>query len=117
MQIHRSAHAGPSSALPNDLLRDRRLSYTALGILLDLLSRPDGWCEDEQDLINSSPRERAEIRRAIKELTKAGYYRVEEVRLPDGTVRSDVHVYDSPQRSASSSAPRPASDAFGRPLG
>ncbi|WP_335983864.1 hypothetical protein [Streptomyces sp. CA2R106] len=32
--------------MPNTLLQDRRLSYTARGLLADLLSRPDGWRED-----------------------------------------------------------------------
>lgn len=42
MQIHRSRHARGFTVLPNTLLQDRRLSYTARGLLADLLSRPDG---------------------------------------------------------------------------
>ncbi|MFC5668422.1 hypothetical protein ACFP3U_36375, partial [Kitasatospora misakiensis] len=103
MQIHRSAHARCFTVLPNGLLQDRRLSYTARGLLADLLSRPDGWREDGRHMADSSPQGRGAVRRALNELKDAGYYRVETVRLPDGTLRTDVHVYDTPQRPASPS--------------
>ncbi|MGW6915994.1 hypothetical protein ACWGB8_19580 [Kitasatospora sp. NPDC054939] len=96
MQIHRSAHERAFTVLPNGLLQNRGLSYTARGLLADLLSRPDGWREDGRQMADSSPQGRAAIRRAIKELTQEGHYRVVVVRLPDGTLRSEVHVYDVP---------------------
>ncbi|WP_280695738.1 hypothetical protein [Kitasatospora sp. GP82] len=73
------------------------MSYTARGLLADLLSRPDGWREDGRHMADSSPQGRAAIRRAIKELMAAGYYWVVKVRIPDGTIRSEVHVFDTPQ--------------------
>ncbi|GAA2840632.1 hypothetical protein RMN57_17485 [Kitasatospora sp. CM 4170] len=97
MQIHRSAHARGFSVLPNVLLQDRRLSFTARGLLADLLSRPDGWREDGRQIADSSPHGRGTVRRTLKELTEAGYYRVELIRMPDGTLRSEAHVYDTPQ--------------------
>ncbi|MFE2720942.1 hypothetical protein [Kitasatospora sp. NPDC059327] len=96
MRIHRSAHARHFTVLPNGLLQDRRLSYTARGLLADLLSRPDGRREDGRQMADTSPQGRGTVRRALKELTEAGYYRVETVRLPDGTLRSETHVYDCP---------------------
>lgn len=83
--------------LPNSLLQDRRLSYTARGLLADLLSRPDGWREDGRHMADTSPQGRGAIRKALKELTEAGYYRVEKIRLPDGTIRTETHVHDTPQ--------------------
>ncbi|KJY30322.1 hypothetical protein [Streptomyces sp. NRRL S-495] len=83
--------------LPNGLLQDRRLSYTARGLLADLLSRPDGWREDGRHMADTSPQGRGTVRRALKELTDAGYYRVVRVRRPDGTIRSEAHVFDRPQ--------------------
>jgi hypothetical protein len=41
MQIHRSAHARSFTVLPNGLLQDRRLSYTARGLLADLLTETE----------------------------------------------------------------------------
>ncbi|MFF7994745.1 hypothetical protein ACFZDG_33860 [Kitasatospora xanthocidica] len=109
MRIHRSAHARNFTVLPNALLQDRRLSYTARGLLADLLSRPDGRREDGRHMADTSPQGRGAIRRALKELTHAGYYRVDIVRTPDGTVRSEAHVYDTPQLGpAAPGVPRPA---------
>ncbi|MFD0272291.1 hypothetical protein ACFVHB_00085 [Kitasatospora sp. NPDC127111] len=107
MQIHRSAHARSFTVLPNGLLQDRRLSYTARGLLVDLLSRPDGWREDGRQMADASPQGRGTVRRALKELTAAGYYRVDRVRMPDGTVRSQAHVYDTPQLAAAPCTARP----------
>ncbi|MFE4971676.1 hypothetical protein ACFRAR_06105 [Kitasatospora sp. NPDC056651] len=113
MQIHRSAHTRAFTVLPNGLLQDRRLSYTARGLLGDLLSRPDGWREDGRQMADSSPQGRGAVRRALKELKDAGYYRVDKVRMPDGTVRSEAHVFDIPHPQPT--VPRP--DSGGRGTG
>ncbi|PYC80528.1 hypothetical protein C7C46_12615 [Streptomyces tateyamensis] len=97
MHIHRSAHARSFTVLPNATLQDRSLSFTARGLLADLLSRPDGHREDGRQMADTSPQGRGTVRRALKELTAAGYYRVDTVRLPNGTLRSEAHVFDTPQ--------------------
>lgn len=97
MRVHRSAHARNFTVLPNALLQQRRLTYTARGLLIDLLSRPDHWREDGRAMADSSPQGRGAIRKALKELSEAGYYRVVKIRMPDGTIRSEAHVYDTPQ--------------------
>ncbi|MGW2376617.1 hypothetical protein [Kitasatospora sp. NPDC001683] len=111
MQIHRSAHARCFTVLPNGLLQDRRLSFTARGLLADLLSRPDGWREDGRHMADTSPQGRGAIRRALKELKDAGYYRVDTFRLPNGTVRSEAHVFDTPQSAPA--VPQPAAGERG----
>ncbi|MYS22524.1 hypothetical protein GA0115240_142187 [Streptomyces sp. DvalAA-14] len=97
MQIHRSRHARGFTVLPNTLLQDRRLSYTARGLLADLLSRPDGWREDGRRMADTSPQGRHSVAKALRELAAFGYYRVERVRRADGTFVSETHVYDTPQ--------------------
>jgi hypothetical protein len=97
MQIHRSRHTRGFTVLPNTILQDRRLSYTARGLLADLLSRPDGWREDGRRMADTSPQGRIAVAKALRELAKFGYYRVERVRRPDGTFVSETHVYDTPQ--------------------
>ncbi|MFE7635126.1 hypothetical protein ACFU7Z_13990 [Kitasatospora sp. NPDC057518] len=97
MRVHRTEHVRSFTVLPNGLLQDRRLSYTARGLLADLLSRPDGWREDGRHMADTSPQGRGAIRKALKELTEAGYYGVEKIRMPDGTIRTETHVYDTPQ--------------------
>ncbi len=97
MHVHRSRHTCGFIILPNYLLQDRRLSYTARGLLGDLLSRPDGWREDGRHMADSSPQGRLAVAKALRELTAAGYYRVVRVRQAGGTFVSEAHVYDSPQ--------------------
>ncbi|MEU9043036.1 MULTISPECIES: hypothetical protein [unclassified Kitasatospora] len=97
MRVHRSAHVRDFTVLPNGMLQDRQLSYTARGLLADLLSRPDGRREDGRRMADTSPQGRGAVRKALKELTAAGFYWVEKVRLPDGTIVTETHVYDTPQ--------------------
>ncbi|MFC8718897.1 hypothetical protein [Kitasatospora sp. NPDC057198] len=83
--------------LPNEVLQDRRLTYTSRGLLFDLLSRPDGWREDGRRMADTSPQGRTAIYKALRELALAGYYRVVKVKRDDGTIVSENHVYDTPQ--------------------
>ncbi|MEV7186439.1 hypothetical protein [Kitasatospora sp. NPDC093102] len=108
MRVHRSAHVRNFTVLPNAVLQYRRLSYTARGLLADLLSRPDGWHEDGRHMADTSPQGRGAVRKALKELAEAGFYRVETIRMPDGTLRTENHVYDTPQLAVPGAA-RPAS--------
>ncbi|MFJ1702505.1 hypothetical protein [Kitasatospora sp. NPDC088346] len=100
MHIHRSAPRRNFTVLPNSVVQDRGLSFTARGLLHDLLSRPDGWREDARQMADSSTQGRGAVRRALRELTEAGFYRVDKVRRPDGTVRSEAHAFDTPQAVA-----------------
>ncbi|MBD0671927.1 hypothetical protein, partial [Streptomyces sp. CBMA156] len=116
MRIHRSAQTRAFTVLPNGLLQDRRLSYTARGLLADLLSRPDGRREDGRQMADSSPQGRGAVRRALKELKDAGYYRVDTVRMPDGTLRSETHVFDTPHRPPAVHPPDFGAGGTGRPV-
>ncbi|MFB8170142.1 hypothetical protein ACFC60_19550 [Kitasatospora purpeofusca] len=114
MRVHRSAHVRNFTVLPNAVLQYRRLSYTARGLLANLLSRPDGWREDGRHMADTSPQGRGAIRKALKELTEAGYYRVEKIRMPDGTIRTETHVYDTPWSSPEATRPAPGGAGAGR---
>jgi hypothetical protein len=105
MQIHRSRHTRGFTVLPNTLLQDRRLSYTARGLLADLLSRPDSWREDGRRMADTSPQGRHSVAKALRELAAFGYYRVERVRHADGTFTSQTHVYDTPQVAPDTALP------------
>lgn len=107
MHIHRSAHSSGFTVLPNTLLQDRRLSYTARGLLVDLLSRPDGWSEDGRHMADTSPQGRLTVAKALRELRDLGYYRVDKVRRGDGTFLSEAHAYDVPQAAPDLTRPGP----------
>ncbi|MFJ2186655.1 hypothetical protein ACIOJE_01665 [Kitasatospora sp. NPDC087861] len=110
MRVHRSVHTSNFAVFSNGLVQDRSLSPNARAILFDLLSRPDGWREDARHIADTTVGVgRTAVRRALKELENAGYYRVDKVRMPDGTVRSHASVFDTPQLGPPSSAPPPDS--------
>ncbi|MFC1400808.1 MULTISPECIES: hypothetical protein [Streptacidiphilus] len=116
MHIHRSRPAHGFTVLPNAFLQDRRLSYTARGLLADLLSRPDGWREDGRQMADRSPQGRGAVARALKELTEFGYYRVEKVRQEGGTILSVAHAWDTPQQvGPAPTRPGPGSAGTGIP--
>lgn len=97
MHVHRIRHTRGFTVLPNSVLQDRQLSYTARGLLADLLSRPDGWREDGRHMADTSPQGRAAVAKALRELARAGLYVVRKVRQADGTFVTEVHVFDTPQ--------------------
>lgn len=89
----------PYQRIPNDVLRDKRISWDALGILCNLLSHDaDRWIVRIQDLRRPFPGNgHAAVRRAMKELEQAGYLRRHVERRPNGQVRTVTTVYDEPQ--------------------
>ena len=95
--------------MPNELAQNRAMSYTARGLLVDLLSRPDDWRETCRQMADSSPQGRKALESALDELRAWGYYRVEVVRLSNGRIRSEAHIFDQPQRGAGPGATIPAS--------
>ncbi|WP_328691197.1 helix-turn-helix domain-containing protein [Streptomyces caniferus] len=114
MQINRTAHAANFTVMSNGVLRDRRLSFTARGILGHLLSLPDGAREDVRTLADRNPGVgRRGVANAVQELVDAGYYVRRNVRDPEtGRVRTETFVFDTPQTDAS---PLPASPGTGTP--
>ncbi len=110
MRIHRSQLDGRFTQVPNETLRDERLSYTARGILCELLSHRDGW-EMSADRMSEQAREegrtrRGEGRRAIRaafaELEAAGYITRERTRGERGRFQTELYLYDRPHRHTAS---------------
>jgi hypothetical protein len=106
VKIHHSRPAAEFTVIPNDLLRDERLSIAARGHLAYLLSMPDGWDTNADAEAARARRFRSghvgEGRRAIRgiyaELKKAGY--MHQVKVPDpvtGRWKTETHVYDRPR--------------------
>ncbi|WP_416970653.1 hypothetical protein [Streptomyces sp. 4F14] len=109
LRIHRSPHPSNFVIVPNALAQNRAMSYTARGLLVDLLSRPGDWRETCRQMADSSPQGRKALAAALDELRVWGYYRVEVVRLPSGQVRSEAHVFDRPQTGLLPGATAPGS--------
>lgn len=92
MKIVRSHPEGNFTIIPNQALRDDRLSYTARGVLHELLSHRSGW-ETNAEIMTVRARQkrgngvgegRRAMRAAFAELEEAGYMvRIKE-RIPAG---------------------------------
>lgn len=104
MKIHRSAPAGDFAIIPNETLRDERLSFAARGHLAYLLSRPDDWktsADDEAERARGLRAKRGEgreaMRRVYKELKDAGYMHLVRSADASGRWTTETHVYDRAQ--------------------
>lgn len=114
MRIHRTRHAQDFTVVPNRTARDRKLSFTARGLWLHLISLPDGAKEDVRTLADNNPGVgRKGVANALDELVAQGYYFRFTIRDPEtGRVWTETAIHDLPQQENS---PVPASPATGAP--
>lgn len=103
VKIHRSVPTGDFTIIPNETLRDERLSFAARGHLMYLLSRPEDWktsADDEAERARGLRAKRGEgreaMRRVYKELKDAGYMHLVRSANASGRWTTETHVYDRP---------------------
>lgn len=103
MRIHRSRLTRDFLQVPNATARDDRLSHMARGILLELLSRPDGWDTTADDMWRESVARhgkaspgRRQFRAAFAELKACGYMGTEQAQLERGQLGTVLSVRDIP---------------------
>jgi hypothetical protein len=82
-------------AVPNETIRDERLSFKARGILAYMLSHVDGWKADYLEISRHGKEGREAVMSALRELDDLGYRRVDRTRV-DGRWHSEVHWYATP---------------------
>ncbi|CAM5235089.1 hypothetical protein [Streptomyces griseomycini] len=92
--MNRSSEAGglrhnpsrpPYVIVDSKTVRDTRISYRALALLVFLLDQAEGWQVRSDQLSKGEGREgRAAVRTALRELAVHGYYRLERRRLRNG---------------------------------
>jgi hypothetical protein len=82
----------------NDIVRDKRLSYKARGILLELLSRPDNWRVSAEMLAAEGPDGRDSIMAGLKELRDLGYIVTNRIQNEKGQWTTESVVFDNPQQ-------------------
>jgi cytochrome c553 len=93
------------SILPNEALRDQRLSYKARGLLAFILSMPDDWATSSASLARMAPDGRDSVRAGLKELGELGYLEVHRRQLPNGRWRTDITVHEHPVKNSVNNAP------------
>lgn len=82
--------------IPNDWLRDRRLSYKARGLLAELLSHSVGWIVSRDRLARLGVDGRDAIASAIRELEDHGYLERRQGRNADGTMAETTWITKDP---------------------
>ncbi len=107
MRIHRSRPESGYVQIPNDTLRDPRLSYLARGVLAEILSRPDDWSTNADQTSGRARRERGKagegrdtLRRVYAELEAGGYLHRRLGRTSGGQLATRIHVFDAPVDAA-----------------
>lgn len=96
MTVHRLAlyrSDDPYTRVPNSTVRDPRLDLKARGLLLIMLSKPDGWNFTERNLAADAGVSRQQVRTAIETLAEAGYL-VRERITHEGRPVLQTRVYD-----------------------
>jgi hypothetical protein len=103
VRIHRSNPAEDFTIIPNETLRDERLSIAARGHLAYLLSRPGDWktsADDEAERARGLRSKRGEgreaMRRVYRELKDAGYMHLVRSADASGRWSTETHVFDRP---------------------
>jgi hypothetical protein len=103
VKIHRSNPAGDFAIIPNETLRDERLSFAARGHLVYLLSLPGDWktsADDEAERARGLRSKRGEgreaMRRVYRELKDAGYMHLVRSADASGRWSTETHVFDRP---------------------
>jgi len=100
MSVHRLAKYqtdDPFTRVPNTAVNDDRLDLRARGLLLFMLSKPDGWTFRERVLAKQAGVGRDQVRSAMSTLIDAGYVRRSWQAQPDGPPVMVTSVYDCAQ--------------------
>lgn len=99
------------TVLPNEAIRDVRLSFKARGLLAFILSMPDHWATSSTALARMGPDGRDSVRAGLRELRDLGYVQLHKRQQPGGRWVTDVMVFETPQEpvdnAGDNSSPRP----------
>lgn len=87
---------GRFTQIPNDWLRDERLSLKAKGLLAQLLSHADGWSLSMATLAKANHCGKDAIRSAVRELEESGYLARVQNRSDGGEFADTLWVTSSP---------------------
>jgi hypothetical protein len=96
MRVHRTQHDRDFTVMPNTILRHKKLSLTARGLLGHLLSLPDGAKMTVEKICAEVEEGRERVRKAMAQLETLGYVRRVRRQLEGGLWSTVLHVSDVP---------------------
>ncbi|MFF1908590.1 hypothetical protein [Kitasatospora sp. NPDC058218] len=97
MQIERTPHERGFVIIPNGIAQSDELSLTEIGLLVRLLSQPNGTSETVRSLTENVAEGQARVTKAMKGVQAAGYVVCTKVQNDQGHWSTHVAVYDRPQ--------------------
>lgn len=119
MPVLRQQHARNFTTLPNELLQDPQLSCGDLGLLVQMLSRPENWCFSTSSLntLYAGRTGKESLAKSVKRLQELGYLTIERKRTPGGKLGAAVWtVCDTPQpQKPECGSPQPGKPHSGFP--
>jgi hypothetical protein len=118
MSVHRLAKYqtdDPFTRVPNAAIEDERLDLRSRGLLVFMLSKPDGWTFRERALANQAGVGRDQVRSAMQKLIEAGYVRRRWQARDDGPPQMVTEVYDRAQDVISDIQPEVGFPEVGNP--
>jgi hypothetical protein len=91
--IERAPRRARYTTIDNQLVEDDRLSYRAIGLLVYILSKPDHWTTNRDQLAAVHQEGVTAVRSTLAELEQVGYLERRRERTPDGMFvwRSIIH--------------------------
>lgn len=78
--IHHFDYQHSFTMIPNQILRDSRLSWGARGLMAFIVSQKPGYSLSRQELIDASPMGRMGVKSLIDELQELGYLEISQSR-------------------------------------
>ena len=95
--IRRSDHDEQFVIISNSVLRDKRLSLSARGLLAYMLTFSDEWVFSFEGLVELTSCTRYEIKTILKELKRTGYVRTVQPKTNNGQFDScSYEIYEIP---------------------
>lgn len=108
MPVLRKIHRDNYTVLPNELLRDTRLSCCDRGLLVWMLSRPQNWNFSHRALQEALPLDtKGKIQASVTHLSKIGYLKIEQERNGGQLGKTTWFIYDTPYPDMQDTAPYP----------
>ncbi|MFJ8346050.1 hypothetical protein ACIQ9J_06710 [Streptomyces sp. NPDC094153] len=102
MQVNRTKHSSSYVQIPNAIARHGSLSLEAVGLLVRLLSLPDGSGATVEKITALVPNGRRSVSKAMNELIEAGYVKRARVQDPEsGRWVTITSVTDTPESAVS----------------
>jgi hypothetical protein len=103
VRIHKKSRF---TTVSNDIVNNSSVSWEARGLLVYLLSKPEGWIVRNSDLIRQSPAGRDKVAAILKELENKYIFRW-ETRNPEGRIEWKSESLNRQKTSTNGFQPTP----------